>query len=754
MQVDLSLALQQHQRGCLDEAARMYQNILVVRPDDSEALHLLGVVAHQQGRHGQAIQIIGRAVALNPGRAAYHANLAEAFRAAGDLEQAASCGRIALSLRPDYPEAANNLGMALLQQGQIEAAIDQFRAALRLKPDFALACNNLGNALRLQGDQAGALAHFRQAVEIDPQLAEARCNLAQMLLENKQLQEALTHGQEAVRLRPTLAEAHSNLGNVLRELGRLDEAKACYAEALRHNPGLGMLYNNMAQALQEQGKLDDALAWYQRGLEVEPNLARLHGNLASALAEQERYEEAIACYQTAIGLDPSSAEAHNGLGWVLHEQGRYEAAQERYRTALRLKPDFAPAHANLGAVREELNDFAEAEHCFREALRHDPGQAGAWSQLASLLRGRLPDADLAAMRRLLADPDLTDAKRAALHFGLAQVLDARKDFAEAGEHLCRANPLALAEWRKRGQDYEPGRHTWFVDQLLATFTPEFFARVSNWGVETERPIFIVGLPRSGTTLVEQILARHSGVFGAGELPLAREDFVMLAADKAETGVELEAQVFEHLARLDAVTVSRLAARHLERLRALNERALRVADKMPDNYLYLGLLATMFPRAKFIHCRRDLRDVAVSCWITNFRAIRWTNDHDHIATRFQQYQRVMAHWRRVLPVPVLEVDYEETVADLEGVARRLVAWCGLQWEPGCLAFYEGKGPVRTASVVQVRQPIYTRSAGRWKNYESALGGLFARLEAETREPLAQAGSQNEGASEGGMQLISG
>jgi hypothetical protein len=347
------------------------------------------------------------------------------------------------------------------------------------------------------------------------------------------------------------------------------------------------------------------------------------------------------------------------------------------------------------------------------------------------------------MRRLLADPDLPDGKRAAVHFGLAQVLDAQKAYAEAGEHLRQANPLALAESRKRGQGYDAALHTGFVDQLLATFTSAFFGRVRHLGAETERPIFIVGLPRSGTTLIEQILARHSQVFGAGELRLAREDFEMLSGGQAATAVALDTQAFEHLARLDAATACRLAERHLERLRALNEPALRVADKMPDNYLYLGLLATLFPRAKFIHCRRDLRDVGVSCWMTSFRAIRWTNDAEHIASRFREYQRVMAHWRQVLPVPVLEVDYEETVADLEGVARRLVAWCGLEWEPACLAFYEGKGPVRTASVAQVRQPIYTGSVARWKNYEQSLGALFAKLDPEPGNPLAQVGSPNRG-----------
>ena len=186
-------------------------------------------------------------------------------------------------------------------------------------------------------------------------------------------------------------------------------------------------------------------------------------------------------------------------------------------------------------------------------------------------------------------------------------------------------------------------------------------------------------------------------------------------------------VNEGLRRLDRETAGRLASRHLERLRALSRAALRIVDKMPENYLYLGLLASLFPRAKLIHCRRDLRDVAVSCWMTHFQEIPWANDQQHMASRFREYRRMMEHWRTVLPVPLLEVEYEETVADLEGVARKLVAWCGLAWEPACLEFQRAKRPVRTASAVQVRQPVFRTSVGRWKHYEHALGGLFARLD---------------------------
>jgi hypothetical protein len=256
--------------------------------------------------------------------------------------------------------------------------------------------------------------------------------------------------------------------------------------------------------------------------------------------------------------------------------------------------------------------------------------------------------------------------------------------------------------------------------MIMVSTPDFFERVRGFGLESELPVFVVGLPRSGTTLVEQILASHAQVFGAGELSLAHDTWAALSGPGGDA--------IEGLRRLDRQTAGRLAARHLERLRALSPAALRIVDKMPDNYLLLGLLAALFPRAKLIHCRRDLRDVAVSCWMTQFQDLRWANDRRHIASRFQGYQRLMEHWRRVLPMPMLEVDYEKTVADLEGVARRLVAWCGLAWEPTCLDFHRTERPVRTASAVQVRQPVFSTSVGRWKHYEHALASLFAELDA--------------------------
>jgi Tfp pilus assembly protein PilF len=462
-----------------------------------------------------------------------------------------------------------------------------------------------------------------------------------------------------------------------------------------------------------------AVEYLRRALAAKPGWAEAHYNLGKALKEQGKLDEAIVCYRRALELKPDLAEAHNNLGIALSDRGNPDEAVASYRQALKRRPDFAEVHYNLGSALEEMGDFRGAEDCFRDALRHDPRFVFAHYHLVKLLGGSLPQEDLAAQRRLLEDGALTDAQRLSLHFGLAQTLDARGEYAEAAEHAGRANALQRSEWRKCGQQYNPKEHESFITRMIEVSSPEFFARVRGFGLDSQLPVFVVGLPRSGTTLVEQILAAHPQVFGAGEIKLVR-------GVKAALGGQ-DADFIDGLGRLDRPTAVRLATRHLEQLRAFSPAALRIVDKMPENYLYLGLLATLFPRAKLIHCRRDLRDVAVSCWITHFREIPWANDQQHLASRFHDYGRLMEHWRRVLPAPLLEVDYEETVADLEGVARKLVAFCGLAWEPACLEFQRAKRPVRTASAVQVRQPVYRTSVGRWKHYEQSLASLFARLE---------------------------
>jgi tetratricopeptide (TPR) repeat protein len=719
---EFTRAVQLHCSGDLAAATRLYESILGRDRSHADAFHLLGVARHQQGQSGLAAELIGRAVALRPGAAVFRATLGEAYRALGQFDRAAGCCRAALALGLDDPAVHNNLGLALQALGLYTEAEVSFRSALALRPNDATTHTNLGAALQAQGAGEAALDHFRRAVAIDPTLAPARTNLGQVLLDLGRPGEALPHCLAAVSLQPDLSEAHNNLGNAHRALGRLDEAKACYTEALRRNPSLAQAHVCMAKTLQEEERWDDALPWLRRATEVQPGSLVFLALLAEAAVDRERLDEAIDCYQRMLKIDSGLAVTHNALGWLLQEEGRLDESLEHLRTSLRLRPDFGIAQLNLGALHEKLGDFTAAETSMRRALGDPEAAPAALAGLALLLRGSLPEADAQAIQKRLATAGPADPTRVNLLFGLACVWDANRRYAEAAGAAREANALALAQLERRKLAYNPAEHDRLVASLIATFDPAFFARLSGAGLDTDRPVFVVGLPRSGTTLVEQILASHSAIHGAGELPLARQAFQEIPEllDRAEPPASC-------LAGLVPETVRQLAVAYEARLR---QRAggtkPRIVDKMPDNYVHLGLLATLFPRAVWIHCRRDPRDVAVSCWLTGFGSVRWTSDVRHIASRIHAHDRLMNHWRAVVPAPIHEVDYEETVTDLEAVARRLVAACGMEWEPACLEFHRTRRPVHTASCTQVRRPVYQSSVGRWKNYQTDLADLLAAL----------------------------
>jgi tetratricopeptide (TPR) repeat protein len=714
-------AVRLHQAGELEAAARVYEWVLNEDGSHADALHLLGILRHHQGQNRLAGRLIGKAVALQPGVAIYHASLAEVYRALGQLEEAVARGSEAIRLGLDDHAARNNLGLALQVLGRHVEAAGAFLSVLDSRPDDALAHTNLGAALRELGDKSRALEHMSRAVSLDPQLAPARTNLGQFLLESGRPDLALPHCLAAIALQPEMAEAHNNLGNAYRAMHRFAEARWCYNEAIRLNPQMSHACASLALTFQLEGRWDDALPWFRRATELQPGSLEYLDSLAKAEVEREHFAEAIDCYREIIKREPGDAKAHGVLGLLLQEEGHLDLAADHLATALRLQPGLAIAHVTRGSLHEKTGDFAAAEACFRAALDDAESSCHALARLAMLLKGKLSDDDCKAIEEKLADSNTVPQARISLWFGLANVWDARRRYAEAAECARQANALALGEFQRRNLVHDPAEHEQFVSELIAAWQPAVFERLANAGLPTRQPVFIIGLPRSGTTLIEQILASHSQFHGAGELPLGRHDFQaiprLLGRDEPPVSC---------IAGLTREIVKELAETHHSKLESLACEANRIGDKMPDNYVHLGLLATLFPNAVFIHCRRDLRDVAVSCWITGFRSVRWTNDTHQIATRFQQYDRLMKHWQAVLPASIHHVDYAETVDDLEGVSRRLLNACGLEWEPACLEFHRNTRPIHTASFSQVRQPVYRGSIGRWRNYETELAGLFAAL----------------------------
>lgn len=325
--------------------------------------------------------------------------------------------------------------------------------------------------------------------------------------------------------------------------------------------------------------------------------------------------------------------------------------------------------------------------------------------------------ELARLSAVVDDPASAPSQRVAAGYALGALLDKAGDYDAAFSRIATANRLTRDHQIAERKGFDRDAFQRQVDRLIAYYTPESFAVSRDWGDPSDLPVFIVGMPRSGTTLTEQIAASHPRVFGAGERRDIGRIGKLLEADGAVAGP----------ASWDPAVVRREAVAHLDRLRAVAGGAARVTDKMPDNVLWLGAIAMLFPRARIILCRRDLRDVCLSCHFQSFnQGLAWTNDLDDCAARAIEVERLIRHWRAVLPLAMLELSYEALVADLEGESRRLIDFIGLPWDPSCLEFHTTERQVMTASLWQVRQPLYASSVGRWRHYRHQLAPLIARL----------------------------
>jgi len=636
---DMQAALAHHRGGRLRQAEAAYRRILQGHPEHADALHLLGVVADQTGRHRLAVMLIEKAIGLAPGSAPFHNNCGLAYGALGDADKATQHLQRALELRPEFPDALNNLGIALKDRGRLDEAAQHLARAIALKPDYAEAYNSLGAVLRLQDRSAEAVPLFEQALALNPGYAEACNNLGISLHEAGRLSEAIARLESAVVLKPDYAEARNNLGNLL--------------------------------------------------------------------LEGQRPADAAVQFDRAIAIDPKYVEAHNNLGNALLAQGRLDQAMASYEQALALRPDYVESHVNAGIALKTMGLLDEAAERFGQALACDPACVEAWHQLALLLEPGAFSEHAAAIEKLLRKKDIADEDAMRLHFALGKHYDDTGDHAKAFGHYRRANAL-----KRETCSFDPRSHDAWVGRIIAACPRDALSKTPAVGSASELPVFVVGMPRSGTTLVEQILSSHPRVFGAGEL-----EFFNQAARGLPGGYP------GGLAGLDAGTRRKLAGDYLAMLEELAPGAARVVDKMPSNSFNLGLIARVFPNACVIHCRRDPLDTCLSIYFQYFaRGNSFAYDLEELGRYFSQHQRLMAHWQSALPLRMLEVRYEELVADQAGISREMIGFLGLDWDDACLDFHRSGRAVRTASNLQVRRPMYSRSVGRWQPYAEYLAPL--------------------------------
>jgi tetratricopeptide (TPR) repeat protein len=600
-----------------------------------------------------------------------------------------------------------------------------YRSILQEAPNHPHALHLLGVLAHQAGRPQEAFELIRQALALHGPHPAFHSNLAAVCLALGLLNDAVIHSREAVRLQPNFADAHNNLGVALRRLGRYAEAESAFRTALYLNPRDPNARSNLGAVLQRQEKLAEALAVLEEAVRLNPTHAQTHNDLGGALLAAGRAEAAASHLREAIRLRPNFAEAYSNLGLALRDLDQVDEAMRCFRESVRINPNYPVAHNNLGFILEAKGRIDEAIAEFRESLRLDPNNSQALASLSGFLttgQFRFSDEERQRMQALAARTDLPSDDLCRLHFALGRVHDKAREHDPAFEHFRRANELRRELMARRGAVYDPEAFRRQVDRLIAFFTPDWFARVRSFGSESDLPIFVVGMMRSGTTLAEQILASHPRVHGAGEL----RDIGRIV-DSLPQRLGATEEYPECLQRLDAPTAQTLAETYLQRLRQLGGEAVRVVDKMPANSLHLGVIATLFPRARIIHCLRDPIDTCLSCFFQNFGEPHpFTHDLNHLGQYYQEHKRLMAHWTRMLPVPLFELRYEELTADQQAVSRRLLDFCGLDWDERCLRFNETQRPVRTSSILQVRQPLYRSSVGRWKRYEQYLKPLLEAL----------------------------
>ena len=501
--------------------------------------------------------------------------------------------------------------------------------------------------------------------------------------------------------------------------GQFDAAVSVYRELLGKYAHDARISGLLGLTLLQLGENKEALRVLEPAIASGDQDAGLYNSFALALSSLARFREAAVAARRAASLKPDVAELQVNLGNVLRKSGDVQSAKFAYQKAIELKPDFASAHLGVGSVHASLGDRKAAARNYRRALELKPGYAKAFYQLAltaKVAEEVIDAATIEGFKRRLETGQVSVDDAILTHNALGFLADRAGDYDTAFGHFEAFNKLAEAKRRKQGKAFEPDAHDRFVDDIIAVFEKGFVKRWFDASSISRRPLFVLGMPRSGTTLVEQILGAHSSVATGGELQFLPQL------------VETITNYPDGLLNMSSTDLLLLGSEYSNWLSDLDGQADHVTDKLPLNFLHIGLIAVLFPQAKIVHCRRDPLDTCLSVYFQNFpTGITFSNDMNSVIRYYMAYERLMAHWRDVLPSPMIEIDYEALVSDPEPSIRGLIQSADLRWEDRCLDFANIDRAVHTASQLQVREPVSTSAIGRWKNYEKHLGPLIAAFE---------------------------
>lgn len=603
---------------------------------------------------------------------------------------------------------------------QPDKAIDCCTRAVTLLPDSVDARTSLANVLLQSGRWTDAAEQCEKMVHMDPGSATAWFMLGRSRAEQDRLQEAADAYRKALQIKPDLALASHGLGFALHRQGQWTQAIGHFRHALQLNPKMAQAHWGLGMSLQKLGNLQEALHHYQQAIKLNPKHAEARLGIGMTLSLMGKQDLAVASLSEAIKLKPGYVDAYISLAATLLPLGRQDEAQQLVEKVLQLQPDNAEAISLATTIDQHKGDIDKAHKRLKpliEAGLNEVNVALAYATICNSI-GETDNGIRLLEQQLEKGQTLTASGRRNVHFNLGKLYDSSKDYARAFEHYQKGNALKETEFDPRLRDAE-------VDTAIATYTPDLMASLPRSRIQSDRPVFVVGMPRSGTSLIEQILASHPAVFGAGELNYV----IQMAASLQSTLGKAQAYP-QCLPALTQQEIDRLAQHYLDQIAELSPDAARVVDKMPGNFMHLGFIELLFPGARIIHSMRDPLDTCLSCYFQDFsRSHPYSYDFAQLGAFYKSYERIMQHWRKVLRIPMIEMQYEDLISDQEGASRRIVDFCGLEWNDQCYNFHETQRYVATASYDQVRRPIYSSSVSRWKNYAEFLDPLREALKSD-------------------------
>ena len=758
-------AIAAHKEGRFEYAERLYREILLAKPTHPDANHNLGLLAVSVGKPAEALPLFRQALAANPKVSQFWLSLIDGLIRLGHLDEAMQAvtdakqnglttqdlhifdeqlkrsssedkakvksgltlsekrKRAAQKKKRKIVNAADNPETVGPPQNQLNQLMEHYQSGrfddaellavsiTELFPKHHFSWKVLGAILAQTNRVTESLAALRKSVKLMPADPQTHNNLGNSLKRLGRFEEAESSYKEAIALKPSFFGAHNNLGITLQNQGRLDEARSSYMQAVALKPDFAEAHYNLGVTLQNLDRVDEAVESYLRAIEKKPEYAEAHYNLGITFKSMGRLDDSEASYRRAIESRPKYAEAHCNLGVTLRDLGRHDEAEASYKIALELKPDYAEAHYNLGVLLQELGRFRDAEVSYSQTIASNPHHAEAHRMVSTLKTFPAKDDQFLQMLDLYRDQNLSAEDRCSLCFALAKASEDIRDFAAAFRYYSEGNGLRRTQLR-----YDQSRDADFFRRLKL-----HSAALAEYSLQPENvtsavvPIFIVGMPRSGTTLVEQIIASHSLIVGCGELPFAERYGLELA-----TG----------LSQSNERALREFREKYLSALKNRSGEHALSTDKTPQNFQFIGLIAAAFPEAMIIHVKRS---PAAVCW-SNYekyfadKKLAYAYSLDDILRYYNLYQDLMEFWHRSLPGRIYDMSYKELTVDQEEETLRIIEYLGVAMESSCLSPEDNKRSVSSASNVQVRRKVYRGSSEQWKRYQPYLNGLLDQLSA--------------------------